>query len=88
MASRLSELIPDSGPSPEAQLLAKERMQRLAAAVTLLLPEEQALLIRHYGLGDDRPWTIPELARKWRVSKSTMERRLAAIRLKLREGLE
>ncbi len=84
---KLSERIPDPGPDPEQQLLRKERLERLAAAITLLPLEDQALLIRHYGLGDDRPWTIPELARKFRVSKSTMERRLASLRAKLKDTI-
>ena len=84
----LSDLLKDPGPDPEAQLLAKERRDRLAAAITLLEPTDQVLLIRHYGLGDEPAWTIVELAASHRGSKSAMEQRLRRIREQLKDALK
>jgi hypothetical protein len=86
--NRLADLLADPGPDPEAQLLAKERMQRVAAAVTLLPTADQALLVQHFGLGDEPPVPVAELARVRKVRKAVVEAQLAAIIVALRKELE
>jgi RNA polymerase sigma factor (sigma-70 family) len=65
-----STIADDSFPEPEAAVARLEEMDRLRAALVRTLPDrERRILTRRYGLGQERPHTLAEIARGLSLSR-------------------
>jgi RNA polymerase sigma factor (sigma-70 family) len=65
-----STIADDSFPEPEDAVARTEEMERLHAALVRTLPDrERRILTRRYGLGQDRPHTLAEIARGLSLSR-------------------
>lgn len=65
-----STIADDSFPEPEEAVARTEEMERLRAALVRTLPDrERRILTRRYGLGQERPHTLAEIARGLSLSR-------------------
>jgi RNA polymerase sigma factor (sigma-70 family) len=65
-----STIADESFPEPEEAVARTEEMERLRAALVRTLPDrERRILTRRYGLGQERPHTLAEIARGLSLSR-------------------
>jgi RNA polymerase sigma-70 factor, ECF subfamily len=80
---RLTDLIPDSRPGPEAEFRKREMAEMLANAISRLSP----ILRRTFELRDVHGLSIREAAHLMGIPSGTVKARLARARMKLRKGM-